>query len=116
MTYPRIGCDIIHITRIQKIIESEVARSQTFHPGELALKNIERLAGIFAAKEALRKAVSVHETTWLDFEIMHEKNGKPTVRISERLRSVVDHVEISISHDGEMAFACALAFPLQKES
>lgn len=69
------------------------------------------MAGIFAAKEALGKALG----TGLDFdlreaEVVHDDAGRPAYQFSgklkERMTGLISH--LSISHDGGVAGAVCL--------
>ena len=63
-----------------------------------------RLAGHFAAKEAVSKALGVREFPWLALEIRHNQNGAPEVWKNQKKLSV----KISISHIKNFATAVAI--------
>jgi holo-[acyl-carrier protein] synthase len=70
-------------------------------------------AGRFAAKEAVLKALGTglsHKIAWKEIEVLNDKQGKPEVHLSTRLRSVrpVKYVWISISHCETYATATAI--------
>ena len=92
----KIGCDIVEIERI-KNLDSD-ALKKIFHEVELNNKP-ETLAGMFAAKEAVKKVFN--ELNWLDIEISKESSGKPTLIINKDVESF----DLSISHDGLYAIA-----------
>jgi holo-[acyl-carrier protein] synthase len=102
----KTGCDIVEIKRFKNM--QEAALKKIFHPTEIRNKP-ESLAGIFAAKEAVKKVFN--ELSWHDIEIKKEKGGKPTLVIQDK-KDVASH-DISISHDGKYAFATAV-FLLKK--
>jgi holo-[acyl-carrier protein] synthase len=78
---------------------------RVFHPHELDNGRPERLAGIFAAKEALFKALGKKED-WLMISIMYEKDtGKPVL---ESPLLAGRHASVSISHDGDYAIAAVI--------
>ena len=76
-----------------------------------------RLAGCFAAKEAVLKALGTgwaEGVAWTEIEIIHAPSGAPTVAISGRAREVAAERGIalwllSLSHDGDYASATAIA-------
>lgn len=82
------------------------------HTGEdaaVAERLVETLAGRFAVKEALAKALGAPAgLSWTDCEVLADDTGRPAVRwrgtVQTRMDAVgVRHVHVSISHDGEMA-------------
>ncbi|NLJ77977.1 MAG: NAD(P)H-hydrate dehydratase [Tissierellia bacterium] len=117
------GTDLIRISRIEELLESkgEAFLRRIFTDGEIQYirsKNLspQTIAGIFAAKEAVSKAIGtgIGKVGWRDIEVCHCKKGKPYIelhreglRLSRRLR--IDGIDISISHEGEYAMAFAIA-------
>jgi phosphopantetheine--protein transferase-like protein len=98
-----IGVDLVYLPEFSKNVESGggVFLERTFLPGELQNKKLEHLAGLFAAKEAVIKALDLPVGSWLKVEITN--GGKP--------RAIVDGrhtVEVSISHHGDYAVAMAI--------
>ena len=107
-----IGIDIIEIKRFAKIKKSDFARWQKFfseHEWQYAFgskKSAERLAGIFSAKEAVMKALGGKYGGRFDLiEILHKKNGAPSVRI----KKCEGKVFVSISHEKKYAVAVAIS-------
>jgi holo-[acyl-carrier protein] synthase len=103
---------------LQLISELEVASGLRepdvfFTSGELrrfasAVVPLETLAGGFAAKEALFKALPAGETWfWTDAELVHDHGGAPQFRTQGSLAShLARHrlrVSVSISHSGGFA-------------
>lgn len=104
-----VGCDIVQIDRIKQAMKDErFLRILTSEELKLysALTNerqVEWLAGRFAAKEAVIKAVSSHKNVVLsDVSILYD-NKRPVC--------VMDGIQIhlSISHEKEYAVAYAIA-------
>lgn len=62
------------------------------------------LAAIFAAKEAVIKALSMNPGSWHDISISHKENGSPKVQILNHKSKILNH-SISISHDGDYVIA-----------
>ena len=112
-----IGTDIVKIDRIAKIIK----RTPRFIEGvftveeikylELKKNNPETIAGIFAVKEALSKALGtgVRGFGLKDIEIRHDDLGKPNIFISDCIRETFGlekcKIHASISHSSEDAVA-----------
>lgn len=101
----RTGCDIVHIPRFKKIISRTPSmRRRIFLPQEEKDASPERLAGIFAAKEAVMKALGISAGRWHDIKVSYKKGGKPYINLSKNVRRKYG-VDISIAHDGEYAIA-----------
>ena len=109
-----LGVDIVLVDRINKILNSERKSrflSKVFSRSEISdSKNrqnqSEYFSGRFAAKEAIKKALSSYnETNMLSFkslEILNSESGKPYVLISSERQA---NINISIAHDGNYAIA-----------
>ena len=103
-----IGIDIVSIKKFKRIKESDFKHWQkVFVPKEWQyafagkIKYAERLAGIFAAKEAAMKAFGkTGVKNFLAFEITHLPSGAPKLN---KPRS-----KISIAHNQDMAVAVVL--------
>jgi|TARA_Y100000310_G_scaffold345654_1_gene467768 NAD(P)H-hydrate epimerase len=98
----KIGTDIVKVSRISKLGMQE--KKKVFQPTEID-KNASSLAGIFAAKEAVKKALGT-DIGWLDIEIRKNKNGKPTINLKNNKN--IKEKELSIAHDGDYAIAVAV--------
>lgn len=99
------GIDIVHIPRIEKLIEKSSALNKLFSKKELKIPTPQHLAGIFALKEAFFKALKT-KPKWLAIEITNKKNGEPNINLSNEIE-IKDLIDISynISHDNEYAIA-----------
>lgn len=112
-----IGTDIIEIERINKAIKSnEMFLKKTFTNKELDQYNIDKLrvesiAGNFAAKEAVSKAIGTgfRGFTLRDIEIFRDNLGKPIVKVSKKIEDILGiknyNFHISISHNRSTAIA-----------
>ncbi len=101
----RVGCDVVAIPRFTKILlRTPAMRRRIFLPRETKGASIERLAGIFAAKEAVMKATGIPAGKWHDIEISHTRAGRPRVKLSRPSASGYT-CDLSIAHDGDYAFA-----------
>jgi len=100
----KIGCDIVKIERIKKLDSKTL--NKIFHKTELKNKP-ETLAGIFAAKESVKKVFN--DLNWHDIEVIKEKSGRPSLIINKEFESC----DLSISHDGDYAIA-SVVFMMRK--
>jgi len=97
----KTGCDVVEIKRIKRL--DKKALNKIFHKSELNNKP-ESLAGIFAAKESVKKVFN--DLNWHDIEVKKLKNGKPDLILHKKIYMI--SYDISISHDGEYAVAVAV--------
>ena len=68
----------------------------------------ERVAGRWAAKEALAKAIP-RLNNWHDVEVMNGPHGEPLVTLADHLRLEPDvSLHVSISHESGYAAAVAI--------
>ena len=110
-----IGVDIIKIDRIKKMVEKfgEKGLKRFLNDSEIEkLKKIETIAGYWAAKEAIAKALKTgigKELSFKDIEIYKEKSGAPNFKLPQRIveKYKIKDKSLSISHDGEYAIAVA---------
>jgi len=114
------GVDVIEIARIEAAVHrwGERFLRRVYTDAELAYCRSKgrRLAGRFAAKEAVSKALGVGIRTlrWRDIEVLPDKLGKPTVSLHGKARRValwrgLESFEISISHSRTDAIAFVVA-------
>ncbi len=106
----KVGCDLVEIKKFKKSMERGGSKflDKIFLPQELAVsEKIETLAGIFAAKEAVFKALGGKVGDWHNLEIVKNKNGRPEIKMLESNDRIISQ-DISISHDGEYAMAVAV--------
>lgn len=99
----KIGNDIVLISRIEKSIKNKRFLSEVFTEKEREhCKTAQSFAGVFAAKEAYFKALGTGISRRLGtVEIVYDDNGKPHIAGD-------DDCDVSISHDGEYAFAVVI--------
>lgn len=116
-----IGIDVVDLKRIERMHErhGEVFVSRFCCPGECQRRRghamIEHLGGLFAAKEAVMKALGTGWAEGLGFrqiQVVRNAAGAPTVelhgRAAERSAALgVGSIHLSITH--ERSFAAAVA-------
>jgi holo-[acyl-carrier protein] synthase len=122
---PRLGQDLVSIARLQKAVERhpEGFRRRVFTPGEwsAAAARADRwaaLASRFAAKEAAFKALGTgwgRGAAFLDVEVLGGGRTAPRLSLSgftaARAEEAGLTLEVSLSHDGDLALAVVLAWP-----
>jgi len=117
-----VGIDIIEVDRVRKVYE---------HHGERFLKRVftemevrqcrgkaTRLAGRFAAKEAISKALGtgIHGVAWREMEIVQLRSGRPTVTLhgnAKRRAQLLGISAFDISIADLNAFSIAVAVAIQ---
>ena len=117
-----IGTDIVEIDRIEKatlrtvgFIDKVFTHNEQAHY-EQKHNQVETLAGFFAAKEAVSKALGTGFRNFglKDIEIVPNALGKPEVYLYKNAKLLCDElkikrIEVSISHCKEYATAFAIA-------
>lgn len=115
-----IGIDIVEISRIEKIMKrtsSFIEKSFTNNEIEyFKLKGLKGnvIAGNFAAKEAVSKAIGTGFRGFglKDIEVLRDELGKPVVNLSDKIYKLLGikgfNMHISISHSKENAIAYAV--------
>ena len=110
------GVDLIEVRRIEEAVEKQGARflERIYTSKELALcgDNMPSLAGRFAAKEAVAKALctGIGDVEWTDIEVLRGPNKEPILHLHGRAKKVAKQKKlkewsISISHTHEHAIA-----------
>jgi holo-[acyl-carrier protein] synthase len=108
------GVDITEVNRIKKAIQKwgEAFLDRIFTDEELINAKTrgslyQHLAGRFAAKEAVFKALGDAELNWKDVEVLNDSDGKPFCKILNSKGKGVE-VIVSISHVKNYAVANAI--------
>lgn len=112
-----IGTDIVEIERIRKSIEKQSFINKIFTQEEQKLYhgiNPQTLAGNFAAKEAVAKALGTGfcGCSPIEIEILRDEKGKPYVNLYGNAKDILNYIGgnifITISHSKESAVAFAV--------
>ncbi len=119
----KIGTDIIQIDRIERSLEKFGDRFKEKYLTSLEIdrtKKLESLAGLWAAKEAISKALGCgigQELAFHDIEISKDPRGAPHFTLTARAQKKhqIKESSLSISHDGGFAIAVvAIETKIQK--
>jgi holo-[acyl-carrier protein] synthase len=118
------GIDLVDFPRIEDMVARHGERflDRVFTATEQkyahANKNgIEKLAGRFAAKEAVMKLVGTGwrgKIAWTDIEVVNTETGQPEVKLSGEVKKIADklgitQISVSITHTANFAIASAVA-------
>ncbi len=112
-----IGIDIVEVDRVKNTINKKKhALDRIFSEKEIKLSErgefrFEELAGRFAVKEAIFKAIKTgwrRGVTFRDVIVLNEKSGAPYVNLEGRTAEIaknlgVKNIFVSISHIKELA-------------
>ena len=118
------GIDLVDFPRIEEMIERHSSHfldrifTQTEQEQANVMKNrIERLAGRFAAKEAILKLLGTGwrgKIAWTDIEIFNNQFGQPQVQLSGEVKKIASKlgagdISLSITHTANFVIASAVA-------
>ncbi len=118
------GIDLVDFPRIEEMVERHGERflDRVFTPAEQqyaqsSRNSSEKLAGRFAAKEAILKLVGTGwrgKIAWTDIEVVNSPTGQPLVNLSGEVQRIADsmgitQISISITHTAQFAIASAVA-------
>jgi len=123
------GIDLVDFPRIEEMIERHGSHfldrifTQTEQQQASIMKNrIERLAGRFAAKEAILKLLGTGwrgKIAWTDIEVLNNELGRPQVTLNGEVKKIatklgVEDVSLSITHTANFVIASAVAITDEK--
>jgi len=121
----KCGTDIIEIHRIKDsidtmgnhFVERVFTKNEIEYCENKGKQKYQHYAARFAAKEAAFKAVSEtlndkYSLTWQDVEVKNDNNGRPCIYINKIDKSIIENIDLSISHCKE--YACANVVVLYK--
>lgn len=112
-----VGTDIIEVERIKIVVERTPSfLKKAFTDKEIEYFNskknrYESIAGTFASKEAVSKALNtgIRGFSLKDIEVLHDELGKPKINLSEKITqkfNLFNHnIHVSISHTEANAIA-----------
>ncbi len=118
------GIDLVDFPRIAEMVDRHGRRflDRIFTKAEQEYanskkNNIEKLAGRFAAKEAILKLLGTGwrgKIAWTDIEVINNSFGQPQVKLTGEVEKIanklsVEQISISITHTANFAIASAVA-------
>jgi len=117
-----LGVDMIEVPRIKRAVERRPGfLDRVYGKDEIRMSGrgevrFEELAGRFAVKEALLKAIKTgwrRGATFKDISVLNEPSGAPYVQLSGRTKEFADrlgvkNIHVSISHTKELAVAVVI--------
>lgn len=118
------GIDLIECSRIEHMIDRHDRRflDRVYTSREQAdagkIRNrVEKLAGRFAAKEAVVKLIGTGlrgKMAWTDIEVVNNALGQPQVTLCKVVKETADslgirHISLSITHTANFAIASVVA-------
>jgi len=121
----RLGTDICSTKRIEeaytrfgrRFLEKILTDAEIDYVLSEPPHTVQRLAGRFAAKEAVSKTLGTgwHGVNWKEVEILRQPSGEPKLYLHARAAIVADrrglaNWQVSISHEREYAVATVLAY------
>jgi len=125
------GIDLVDTPRIEQMVQRHGQRflNRIFTSAErkYAQKNkdsIEKLAGRFAAKEAILKLMGTGwrgKIAWTDIEVLNNVSGQPEVTLRGEVKNIavklgIKHISVSITHTANFAIASAVALAESNEA
>lgn len=112
-----IGLDIVEIDRIKKAMQNDKFIKKIFTANEIKIMNERKLkpetiAGNYAAKEALSKAIGIGiaKMGLKNVEILRELSGRPYIKTENEAKRALtaigsSNIWLSITHDAGVAAA-----------
>ena len=110
-----VGVDLVDLARFERAITRTPRLIDRLFTASERNGSMRTLAGRFAAKEAMIKAVGdPRGMRWHEVEVLRDPIGKPTLTTHGATASIADAAgtnswHVSISHDGGKAVAVVVA-------
>jgi holo-[acyl-carrier protein] synthase len=115
MAIAGVGIDVVDLARFERAVSRTPAlRVRLFAPSERELP-LRSLAGRFAAKEALIKAIGDSTGVgWHDMEVVSDEHGNPGFAVHGAVADILERrgitsLHLSMSHDAGIAVATVIA-------
>jgi holo-[acyl-carrier protein] synthase len=117
-----VGVDIIEVDRVRKVYEHHGERFLRRVFTEIEIRQcrgkVTRLAGRFAVKEAISKALGtgLHGVAWREMEVVQLRSGRPSVRLHGKAKQRAEQLGLSgfdVSIADLHAFSIAIAVAVQ---
>lgn len=115
-----IGVDVVDIARFERaLVRTPTLKSRLFAESEQVKDGVpmplRSLAGRFAAKEALIKALGDSTgVSWHDMLVVSDGHGNPSFELQDSTRAIaagrgITAIHLSMSHDAGIAIAYVVA-------
>ena len=110
-----VGVDLVDISRFERALKRAPRLAERLFTENEAQASTRTLAGRFAAKEALVKALGGPSgLRWTELQVSKNQSGRPVFLASGQsavtlAQAGVVRLQLSISHDGGMACAFVVA-------
>ena len=109
------GVDLVKIDSFTKLMDNETFINNNFNESEIKYLHdhysTQTLAGLYASKEALLKALKkgINNYSLKDIEVLHDENKAPYIKLHNELNNLYkNNISVSISHDGEYTTSIVL--------
>lgn len=104
-----VGLDIVSLSRIEEaMVNPRFVRRVLTAREQTICKGSEQVAGRWAAKEAVAKALNCR-LGWHDVEVLADEAGKPVVSLANAELAHKVQIWLSITHEKGLAAAVAIA-------
>jgi holo-[acyl-carrier protein] synthase len=110
-----IGVDVVDLARFERALDRTPRLRERLFTDEERVLPLRSLAGRFAAKEALLKALGATDGVgWHDMRVVSGADGNPDLEVSGRAAEIVAargiaSLHVSMSHDAGVAIAFVVA-------
>jgi holo-[acyl-carrier protein] synthase len=110
-----IGVDVADVARLQEALQRTPALATRLFADSERDRPVRSLAGYFAAKEAVAKALGGPSgLRWLDVVVTHDALGKPELEVTGTVAAAaavlgITDWHVSISHDAGICVAMVVA-------
>ncbi|HCI78345.1 MAG TPA: holo-[acyl-carrier-protein] synthase [Ktedonobacter sp.] len=115
-----VGIDIIEVDRVRRVYERHgerfLQRVYTDIEARQCRGKVERLAGRFAAKEAISKALGtgLRGVAWREMEVIQLRSGRPSVRLHGNAKRRAEQLglsafDVSMADLTQLSIAIAVA-------
>ncbi len=110
-----IGVDVVDLARFERALDRTPRLRERLFTAQERERPLRSLAGRFAAKEALLKALGQTDGIgWHDMEVISDAEGNPDIAVSGRAAEIaaargIASLHVSMSHDAGVAIAFVVA-------
>lgn len=116
-----VGIDLVETKRINESLKNKNFLSKVLTEKEIEYvnnfkNNVEHIAGFFACKEAVMKALEdCKKIGFTEIEVLHKSSGKPYVKLYGEAKRVFENgnyktIEVSISQTQNQAIAMCIIY------